>query len=168
MAEKSKLANADNEQVLITRMFDAPRELVFKAWTDPQELVKWYAPTGCNISFPIIDVREGGNYLSCIRVPNGKECWCVGVYLEIKSPERIVQTMCISDANGNKISATEAEMDPEWPTETILTITFEDNGGQTLLTLHQTVSESLAKRTGAFPSWIVMFDRLDKLLETVV
>lgn len=153
------------DQIRITRIFDAPRELVFKAWTDPEQLLKWYAPTGCIITFPQIDVKEGGTFLSCIVTPDGKECWCKGTYREVVYPERIVHTMGVSDEDGNLISAEQAGMDPDWPEETTLTITFEELDGKTRLTLHQTVSETLAKRTGAYPSWLIMFDRLDALLK---
>lgn len=158
-------SNSENE-VLITRVFNAPRELVFKAWTELGQLLKWYAPTGCQIAFKELDVRTGGHFLSCITIPDGKECWCKGSYLDVSPPERIVHTMAVADQHGNLISSKDAGMDPEWPGETTLTVTFEELGNETRLTLHQTVSESLAKRTGAYPSWIIMFDRLDLLLET--
>jgi uncharacterized protein YndB with AHSA1/START domain len=166
MANKKEQDGPAKDQVHITRVFDAPREMVFKAWTDPEQLLRWYAPTGCSIRFPKIDVKTGGSFLSCILIPNGKECWCKGIYHEVVFPERIVHTMCISDEHGKLLSAEEAGMDPEWPEETTLTITFEELGGKTKVTLDQTVSESLAKRTGAYPSWIIMFDRLDEILKT--
>ncbi|MES3019646.1 MAG: SRPBCC domain-containing protein [Bacteroidota bacterium] len=165
MENKKEHTTTERDQVHITRVFDAPRELVFNAWIDPAQLLKWYAPTGCSISFPRIDVKNGGTFLSCIVIPNGKECWCTGTYREVIYPERIVHTMSVSDENGNLISAEEAGMDPEWPEETTLTITFEELDGKTKLTLHQTVSETLAKRTGAYPSWLIMFDRLTDLLK---
>ncbi|MEJ7694560.1 SRPBCC domain-containing protein [Daejeonella sp.] len=165
MENNKEKGGTANDQVHITRVFDAPRELVFKAWTDPEHLLKWYAPTGCSISFPQIDMKNGGSFLSCIVIPNGKECWCKGIYKEVLYPELIVHTMAVSDEHGNLISAEDAGMDPEWPEETTLTITFEDLDGKTMLILHQTVSEALAKRTGAYPSWLIMFDRLADLLK---
>jgi uncharacterized protein YndB with AHSA1/START domain len=153
-------ALATGSEVLITRVFNAPRELVFKAWTDPEQLKHWYAPHGCTVEFRQIDVREGGRFLSCIRNPSFHDCWCTGVYREIVTPERIVYTMAVADAQGNLIEPAAAGMDPEWPRETVLTVTFAEHDGQTTLTLHQTVSESLAKRTGAHPSWLQMLDRL--------
>ena len=166
MANRTNYGAAEKDHVHISRIFDAPRELVFKAWTDPEQLLKWYAPTGCKITFPQIDIKPGGSFLSCIHIPDGKECWCKGTYQEVVFPERIVHTMRISDGLGNSISAIEAGMDPEWPEETVLTVTFEDLEGKTRLILHQTVSEALAKRTGAYPSWIIMFDRLDDILRS--
>lgn len=155
---------APDRDVLITRVFDAPRELVFQAWTDPAHLAHWYAPHGCTISFREIEVREGGVFHSCIGGPDGSACWCKGVYREVVAPERIVCTMAIADEQGNLMDPTDVGMDPEWPRETVLTVTFEEQDGKTKLTLHQTVSEELAKRTGAHQSWLQMLDRLAEQL----
>ena len=154
-------------EVLITRTFDAPRELVFRAWTDPALLAAWYAPHGCSIAFRQLDVRAGGAFHSVIRTPDGKDCWCRGIYAELVEPERIVYTMAVADADGNLITPVEAGMDPEWPRETTVTVTFAEQDGRTTLTLHQTVSETIAKRTGAYPSWLQMLDRLEEQLAPV-
>ncbi len=166
MAEKrnSSVTECDERLVVITRIFDAPRELVFRAWTDPEHLMRWYAPRGCTIHFRQIDLRQGGVFHSCIRSPEGHECWCKGVYREIVKPERIVYTLAVADEEGNFVDPADVGMDPDWPRETILTVTFAEHDGKTTLTLHQTILESLAKRTGAHPSWIEMLDRLAELL----
>ncbi|WP_406695071.1 SRPBCC domain-containing protein [Singulisphaera sp. Ch08] len=157
----TRLATDPSErEVLITRVFDAPRELVFRAWTDPEHLTRWFAPTGCTTQFREFDLRPGGVFHSCVRSPEGHECWCKGVYREIAKPERIVYTVAISDANGNLVGPAEVGMDPDWPRETIVTVTFAELAGKTQLSLHQTVLESLAKRTGAHPSWLEMLDHL--------
>ncbi len=148
------------QEVLITRVFDAPRELVFRAWTDPEHLMRWSAPKGCTTHFLKLDFHQGGTFHSCIRSPEGHECWCKGVYREIVVPEMIVFTLEISDEYGNSVEPADVGMDPDWPRETSVTVTFAELGGTTKLTLHQTVPESLAKRTGAHPSWIEMLDRL--------
>jgi uncharacterized protein YndB with AHSA1/START domain len=151
--------NSDRE-VLITRVLDAPRSLVFQAWTDPEHLLRWYAPGGCTIEFRTIEPHAGGTFHSCIRSPDGHECWCKGVYREVVAPERLVHTMEIADEQGNSVNPEDAGMDPEWPRQTVLTVTFEEEGQRTRLILHQTVLESIATRTGALPSWIEMLDRL--------
>jgi uncharacterized protein YndB with AHSA1/START domain len=158
----STLASAGRE-VLITRLFDAPRELVFDAWTDPKQLARWYAPRGCEIEFRSIDPRPGGAFHSCIRTPDGHECWCRGVYRTINRPVQIVLTMVVSNEKGESVAPVAAGMDPEWPSETVVTVTLVEKQGRTMLTLHQTVSESLAKRTGAHPGWLEMLDRLAAL-----
>ncbi len=153
-------------QVHITRVLAAPRELVFQAWIDPVHLAQWYAPHGCTVRIPSLNARPGGTFLFCIANPKG-ECWCKGVYREVTPPERLVLTLEVADAEGRSRTPIDAGMDPEWPQETLVTVTFEElEPGLTKLTLDQTVSESLAKRTGAHPSWLQMFDRLEELLAT--
>jgi len=88
-----------------------------------------------------------------------------GVYLEIVAPVRIVYKVSISDEQGNLRDPKDMGMDPEWPAETIVTATFKEMGMTTKFTLHQTVSQTIAKRTGAFPSWLSAFDLLDELLK---
>jgi uncharacterized protein YndB with AHSA1/START domain len=154
-------------QVLITRTFDAPRESVFHAFSNVESLRRWYAPHGCEIHFRMLDFRVGGAFQSCIKIPGGKECWCRGVYLEIQKPERIVYTMAMCDKDGTLTDPRELGMDPEWPAETKVTLTFAEAAGKTLLTLHQTVSESLARKTGAHPSWLMMFDKLAEDLKVL-
>jgi len=160
----STLVPPAGAQVHIARDFDAPCELVFHAWTSAEHLERWYAPQGCSIKFRLYDFQPGGNLRSCIRTPDGHECWCIGTFLEIVAPKRIVFTMIASDARGNAVEPADLGMDPDWPRETTVTVTFEDLGGRTRLTLEQTVSESLAKKTGAYPSWLSMFDNLATLL----
>jgi uncharacterized protein YndB with AHSA1/START domain len=150
-----------NEEVFISRIVDAPREQVFQAWTDPEELEKWFAPKGCTIHFSQIDIREGGTFHSVVKNPAYKDCWCKGTYLEIVEPERIVFTMAIADEAGNLVTPADAGMDPAWPEVTTVTVTFGAMGDKTAFTLHQTVNETLAKRTGAYPGWLDMLDILE-------
>jgi uncharacterized protein YndB with AHSA1/START domain len=150
--------------IRIERRFDAPRELVFDAWTRPELLLQWYAPHGCTILFVELDVRPGGRFHSCIHNPSFGDCWCVGVYKEIVRPERIAYTMATADSAGNVIEPAQAGHDPRWPRETLVTVTLADVRGSTLLTLEQNVLESLAKQTGAHPSWLQMLDRLAELM----
>lgn len=154
---------AADKTVVISRVFDAPRDLVFEAWTTPEYLLRWFAPHGCAFHIEHIDVCPGGGFHSCIR-DGAFECWCVGEYKEIVAPSRLVYTLAIADRHGNKVSSLTAGHDPRWPPETRLVVTFEDLDGQTRLTLRQNVSEALAKETGAYPSWFEMLERLEKLL----
>lgn len=157
------LVGVDSD-VRITRVFEATPEKLFVLWTNPEHLVRWYAPAGCTIEFRAIDVRAQGRFHSCIRTPEGYECWCIGIYHEVIPGKRLVYSMQVADAEGNPAHPAERGMDPTWPAETWVTITFEDLGGRTRLTLHQDVSLELAKRTGAYPSWLDMLGRLDGLL----
>lgn len=151
---------ANEQEVLITRMLNAPPELVFKAWTDPDQLARWYVPKDCTVTFKETDIREGGELLSCIHNPSFGDCWCKCVYTEIIEPEKIVCRLINTDDKGNSVQPVQVGHDAEWPGETILTVLFENIDGKTKLTLHQTVSASIAKRTGAYGSWIEMLDHL--------
>jgi uncharacterized protein YndB with AHSA1/START domain len=149
-----------NREVNISRVFDAPRELVFKAWSDPEHLKNWYAPNGCTIDIFKLDFKKGGELHTCIRNPQYGDCWIKGIYDEIIIPERIVLTQGFSNEAGNLVDDSPAGKDPEWPNVTILTVTFEDMGGKTKLTIHQNAPEDVAKRTGAYQSWLQMLDNL--------
>lgn len=162
--DENRPGDTGPKTIVIQRVFDAPRELVFDTWTNPEYLPLWFAPRGCSIHFSKLDIRPGGRFHSCIHNPAFGDCWCIGIYKEIVRPERIVYTMAIADEHGNRIEPAQAGHDPEWPAETLVTVTLEDDRGKTLLTLRQNVLESLAKRTGAYPSWIDMLDRLAETL----
>lgn len=156
--------NTDQQEVLIVREYDAPRELVFKVWTDPEHLKNWYAPEGCEIEISHFDFREGGKFQHCIYNKAVHDCWCTGVFLEIVVPEKIVYDLTISDKNGKPQKPVDAGMDPDWPSSTTVTVLFESIGDKTRISLHQAVSLNLAKRTGAYPSWLSMLDKLENEL----
>jgi uncharacterized protein YndB with AHSA1/START domain len=166
METKKAASVAGNEkQVSITRVFDAPRQLVFEAWTDPQHLLRWYAPDNCTFRVKDIEVLPGGRFLHCIYNPQFGDCWCKGVYLEVVKPERLVFSLRLSDENGNDVTPADVGHHHEWPVETAVTVTFTEHQGKTTMVLTQTVSEALAKKTGAHPSWLQMFDKLESQLK---
>ncbi|MDR6941082.1 SRPBCC family protein [Mucilaginibacter pocheonensis] len=152
------------DEVFITHIFNAPRELVFRAWTEPEHLLRWYAPDNCTITFKKIDVRPGGVFHSCVYNPQYGDCWISGVYQEVIFPERLVFSMALADEEGNLVASAVAGKDEDWPEQTITTVTFTALGDKTRLTLHQTVSEAKAKQTGAYQSWIEMFNRLNNIV----
>jgi uncharacterized protein YndB with AHSA1/START domain len=155
---------AEKKELLITHLFDAQRETVFKAWTDPEQLKLWYAPDGCTIEFKYIDTAQGGEFHSCIHDPIHGNCWIKGTYLEVSVPQKLVFSMALSDEQGNLVSSTHAGKPEDWPEETITTVTFEPVGEKTKVIVHQTVLEEEAKKTGAYQSWIKMFKKLNLLV----
>jgi uncharacterized protein YndB with AHSA1/START domain len=165
---KAASSSVDERDVLINRLMDAPRELVFQAWTDPAHLVEWYAPNGCNIDIKEFEFRTGGSFLHCIHTEGNHDCWCKGVFEEIVAPERLVYTLMVANEQGDLVKPADVGMDPEWPSETRLTVTFTEQDGKTLITLHQAVNEKLAKKTGAYPSWLQMLDKLDIELTAII
>lgn len=155
-----------SKELFITHLFDAPRELVFQAWTDPLQLKHWYAPDGCTIEFKSITIKEGGTFHSCIHDPIHGECWIKGVYQEVIFPEKLVFTGVLTNEQGENVQSTEAGKPEDWPVEIITTVLFKAIGNQTSLSIHQTVPEEDAKRTGAYQSWIKMFNRLNQLISS--
>lgn len=154
----------NNNDVFIEETFNASVERVFKAWTDPDVLLKWYAPDGCTIRFKKLEVKTGGCFHACIANPKFGDCWTIGTYKEVTFPSKIVFTMINADENGEAINPTEMGMDADWPGTTLVTVTFSESGGQTKLQLHQTVDQELAIKTGAYPSWLQMLNNMRTII----
>lgn len=158
--ENSAAKEASGRLVTITRTIDAPRELVFRMWTESHFLKRWYAPRRCQLEILDFNFRVGGTFRHRVREPNGGECLCSGVFEEIVAPERIVYSIYFCDEQGSFVEAKSIGADAEWPDKTTVTVTLAEQQEKTTVTLHQTVPESVAKRTGAYPGWIEMLDRL--------
>lgn len=154
----------NNNEVFIEETFNASIDRVFKAWTDPEKLMKWYAPDGCTIRFRELYIKSGGKFHSCVSNPQFGDCWCIGEYKEVIPNSKLVFTMVNADESGNPINPADIGMDADWPGETLVTITLTEENGKTKLQLRQTVSQELAKKTGAYPSWLQMLNNMQTLL----
>jgi uncharacterized protein YndB with AHSA1/START domain len=117
---------------VITRTFDAPRDLVFRAWSDPNHLRKWWGPKGCSVGFCNMDLRPGGQLLYSLRTPDGKEMWGKFVYREILPPDRLVFVNSFSDPHGNVVRA---PFNPKWPLEILNSLTLGEQFNLTTLSL---------------------------------
>lgn len=120
--------------LVITRIFDAPVAAVWRAWTEPELIKKWWGPEHFTSPVAQVDLREGGQYLFAMRDQDGKDYWSTGTYRAIVPMERLVYTDSFADAEGNIIPATEYGLDADFPDEMVVTLTFEDLGGRTRLT----------------------------------
>jgi uncharacterized protein YndB with AHSA1/START domain len=116
---------------VLTRTFDASRETVWKAWTDRDELMRWFGPQGFTIPTCKLDLRPGGLFHYCVRTHDGHEMWGKWVFREIVKPEKHVVLVSFSDAEGG---VTRHPMSASWPLETLSTTTFSEHGGKTILT----------------------------------
>ncbi|MBI5323790.1 MAG: SRPBCC domain-containing protein [Ignavibacteriae bacterium] len=154
-----------NKELTIIRIFDAPRELVWKAWTEPEHFKKWLGPKNFTCPFCKIDLKVGGRYLSCMRSPEGTNFWITGEFREIIPLKRLVYTDNFADENGNEIPASQYGMPGDWSSELIVTVTFEDINGKTRLTLNHTgIPEGeLSEQTTS--GWNEMFDKLADILK---
>jgi len=97
-ARTSAAASTAERELVITRVFDAPRLLVFKAWTEPEHLVRWWGPRGFTTPSCKMDVRPGGAFRFHMRSPEGTDHWLRGAYREIVEPERLVFSWAWEDA----------------------------------------------------------------------
>ncbi|HEV2334732.1 MAG TPA: SRPBCC domain-containing protein [Stellaceae bacterium] len=141
-------AAAGEQELVITCVFDAPRDLVFKAWTEPERAARWWGPQGFALVACEADVRPGGAWRRCLRAPDGTELWKRGVYREIVEPERLVFTYADEDASGNP------------GRETLVTVIFADICGKTRLTLHQVGFASRRSCDLHRAGWASCLDRL--------
>lgn len=160
------ISHVKKDEVFIEETFNASIKTVFEAWTDPEKLMKWYAPDGCTVHFKKIEIRTGGQFHSCISNPQYGDCWCIGEYLEVIPYSKIVFTMINADENGSPINPVDIGMDPDWPGETLVTVTLTEENEKTRLQLRQTVLQLLAKKTGAYPSWLQMLNNMRALIKS--
>jgi len=141
--------------VVLERIFDAPCELVFKAWTEPQHLVRWYGPRGFTLPSCKLDLRLGGAWRYCMLSPEGREHWVQGTFREIVEPERLAFTWAHENPDGTL------------GRETLVTVTFVDLAGKTKLTLRHAIFESLSARDEHQNGWTSSLECLAEYLATV-
>ena len=130
--KRAPATNAADQQFMISRVFDAPRELVWKALTEPERMKHWWGPKGFTVIASKMDLRPGGIYHYGLRAPDGSTMWGKFVYREIVRPERFVVVSCFSDEAGN---ITRHPMSPTWPREMLSTFVFAEQDGRTTLTI---------------------------------
>ncbi|MCD9025317.1 SRPBCC family protein [Cohnella silvisoli] len=160
---------ATNNELVITRVFNAPRELVFKAWTEPERLQQWWGPKGFTLEVYKLDLRPGGIFLGSQRSPEGHVMWGKFVYKEIVAPEKLVFINSFSDEEGNTIRA---PFSATWPLEIINHLTLTENDGKTTLTFRggpiNATEEELKTFEGMRPmvqqGFGGTFDQLDEFL----
>ncbi len=157
-------------ELVITRIFDAPRDLVWKAWTDPKMVKKWWGPKIFKAPHISIDFRVGGRYLFCMQSEIGEEAWKKGIwstgeYREIKEPEKLVMTDCFADEHGNVVPASHYGMDGDFPLEMLVTVTLEEiEDNKTKMTLRHAGIPAGEHEKGASEGWNESFDKLAESL----
>jgi len=157
--------NASTDAVVIERTFDAPVDLIWKLWTDPDHFKSWYGPDGASIPVAKMDVRVGGTRLVCMemQMPNGPmQMWFTGEYREVVDNECLVYTESMSDEHGNVKSAAEMGMPDGHPTTTEVRVELTDIGGRAHMVMtHAGIPSDSPGAAG----WIMAFDKLDRHLE---
>jgi uncharacterized protein YndB with AHSA1/START domain len=147
----------DSQRALvITRVFDAPRELVWKAWTHPAQAQRWMGPRGFTATHLKSDLRPRGVWRACLRRDdNGEEYWQGGVYLEIVAPARLAYSFAWDETRARRNHAT------------LVSLSFTERRGKTTMSFRQEVFETVAERDGHQLGWNSTFDRLVELLAEI-
>ena len=136
-ATEANLPAGPGQPTVVTRVLDADRNLVWRAWTEPDRLKRWWGPTGYTAPAARTDARTGGTYLWGMRSPDGRESYTTGVFREVVENERFVVTERFADAEGNPVPASQYGLPGDWPAEILLTVTVEDRGGRTAMTVRE-------------------------------
>ena len=152
---KESATGQNSRELVITRLLDAPRELVFDAWTQAEHIAHWWGPRDFVVPYSKMDARPGGAYRACIRSPEGADYWMRGEFRDVDPPARLVFTWAWEDD------------DAKPGHETLVTLTFESVNGRTLMTFHQAVFESVEDRDSHEGGWSECFDRLQAWLRHV-
>lgn len=142
-----------DRELVITRVLDAPRPVVFASWTDARQLAQWWGPRGFEVVSCAADVRVGGGWRVETRSPEGDEHHAGGVYREVAAPERLVFTM-----------AWDGVEDGEPGRETVVTVGLAEEGNRTRMTFRQAVLSSLAARDAHDEGWSSAFELLAEYL----
>ena len=146
------------DAVVIERTFDAPVELIWQMWTNPEHFKNWYGPQGFTVPVANMDLRPGGKRLVCMASPDGSmKMWTTGEYTEIEPNQRLVYTESPSDENGNLVPPSAMGMPEGYPTTTEVTVLFEDLGGRTKMIM---THAGMPAGSGAGGGWEQAFDKL--------
>jgi uncharacterized protein YndB with AHSA1/START domain len=157
----NKTMEENNLKLELSRVFDAPRELVFKAWTDANQFKQWFGAAACDGSLlqsVKVNARIGGKYRIQVRRADGEFFTTVGIYREVKPPERLVFTWAFEkDGSGEEFGEVE-------PCEMVVTLEFKARGKQTELILTHEKFASVESRDRHEQGWTRCLDSLGKFL----
>src|ERR1700730_14963876 len=169
---KKPTEGTSQSEFVITREFDAPRDLIWRLWTERDHLAKWFGPKGVTIVSAKNDLRPGGVFHYGMRTTSGTVMWGKWIYREIAPPERLVFIVSFSDEQGG---VTRHPFNAEWPLETLSTVTLAENEGKTKVTVWWTPHEATESERKAFETgregmkqaWTGHFDQLSEYLTKV-
>jgi uncharacterized protein YndB with AHSA1/START domain len=163
------MAGAKGKDLVITRVFGAPVERVWQAWSDPGAVGQWWGPKDFTAPHIKIDFRVGGKYLYCMRGAGVdgvvRDFWSCGKYLEIEPMKKIVATDSFADEFGNVVPASHYGMEGDFPSELKVVFSFEGKGGETTMKLRHVglPAGQMQELTGT--SWNQSFDKLEEALK---
>ncbi|QND52425.1 SRPBCC domain-containing protein [Phyllobacterium sp. 628] len=143
----------NDRELTITRIVDAPIGLVFKAWSQPEHIVRWWGPKDFTCPSCEMDFRTGGAYRNSIRSPDGEDAWMVGLYQEIIEPSRIAFTFAWEDTDG------------QCGPQSLVTLTLNEEGNRTKLVFHQAAFATVEDRDSHQNGWTECMERLEDYVE---
>ena len=157
---------------VITREFNAPRELVWKAWTEREQMMQWFGPKGCTIPVAKMDFRVGGEFHYCMRMPDGNDMWGKWIFREIVAPEKILLANSFADKDGN---LTRPPFPGAWSLQMLTETTFTEREGKTTIHLKWFPLDATAEEIKTFDAmrgsfsqgWKGTFDQLAEFLAKV-
>ncbi len=157
------MAVLTKKDIVVRHEFNAARELVWNAWADPKNFARWWGPKNFAAPHVNIDFQKGGKYLYCMVGPGPdgvtRDYWSAGEYIDIVPMEKIVCTDSFADEDGKKVPASHYDLPGEWPLESTVTVTFEEQGGKTIMTLrHDGIPPEMSELCEA--GWRESFDKL--------
>ena len=162
----TKDAVNETERMVVTRVLDAPPELVWRAWTEPQYVMQWWGPKGFTAPFCEIDFRVGGKFLYCMRAPDGQEFWNGGEFHEIVPCKKIVSSMYFADSKGNRVQPAQYGIEHEAIENAHDVTLFEDLGnGRTKLTFIGNETMQNAMKSGQLEGSRQILDKLAGVVE---
>jgi uncharacterized protein YndB with AHSA1/START domain len=154
--------DANEHQVVVSRTFDAPVEVLWRAWTEPEQFMKWYGPKGFTTPTCEIDLRVGGRHLWSMQSPDGMQMYYTGTYKEIVPNERLVFSDGMCDADGNPMDPVAMGMPEGAPMSMDVTVTFVEEDGKTTVTISHIGFGEGGQRAGM--GWEMAFDKLTEVL----
>lgn len=156
------------ERLVVTRVIDAPREIVWKAYTQPEYVQQWWGPKGFTSPLCRSDFRVGGMFLYCMRSPDGQEGWTGGQFHEIIPHEKIVYSLYFADSEGNRVEPEEIGVEHEAIDGAYDEVRFEDLGdGRTKITLIGNESMESARASGQLEGIQQTLDKLAAVVATL-
>lgn len=161
----------DAQTFTTSRTFDAPRGVMWKAWTEPKLFAQWFGPKGVTAQVHTMDVRVGGIVHSTLKMYNGYEMWAKFIYREVVKPSRLAWEHFFSDKEGG---ITRHPYQSEWPLKLLTTVVLEEEGSKTKLTLTWTPLEATEIERKAFADnmatmnqgWDGTFEQLETFLKS--
>lgn len=164
LAEPRTLS-AKQKEIVIVKAFDLPVNLVWQAWTNPDNLKKWWGPNNFTCTYTAIDLKAGGKYLHCMRSKLGEKIWSTGTYLEIIPYKKLVFTDSFSNSKGHMIPASDLDLPGKWPMILMITLCFEEVGNATNLVLtHEGIPSDISDE--CVRGWNQSLDKLEAAMRT--